>query len=127
MENIKEKVHGLLKNIDIDKSMESSTVLVDLLKVKINGVIEMLDKKEEWLVKTVEIGRRRELKELEVIDKKVITDAMKAFDSFVVHETMKKIKDISDMYFNSPVGVKLTQIDEEIESREKWTKQLSKE
>lgn len=127
MENIKEKVHGLLKNIDIDKLMEGSNVLVDLLKVKINGIIEMLDKKEDWLVKTVEIGRRRELKELEVIDKKVITDTMKAFDSFVVHETMKKIKDISDMYFNSPVGVKLTQIDEEIESREKWTKQLSKE
>ena len=127
MENIKEKVHGLLKNIDIDKLMEGSNVLVDLLKVKINGIIEMLDKKEEWLVKTVEIGSRRELKELEVIDKKVITDATKAFDSFVVHETMKKIKDISDMYFNSPMGVKLTQIDEKIESREKWTKQLSKE
>jgi len=119
MENIKEKVHGLLKNIDIDKLMEGSNVLVDLLKVKINGIIEMLDKKEEWLVKTVEIGSRRELKELEVIDKKVITDATKAFDSFVVHETMKKIKDISDMYFNSPMGVKLTQIDEKIESREK--------
>ena len=125
MENIKEKVHGLLKTVDVDILTKGSNALVDLLKARVNGAIEMLDKKEEWLVKTVEIGSRRELKELigffvpEVIDEKVITDAMKAFDSFVVHETMKKIKDISDMYFNSPMGVKLTQIDEEIESREK--------
>lgn len=56
---------------------------------------------------------------MEVVDIQVIIDAMKAFDSFVVHETMKKIKDISDMYFNSPMGVRLTKIDEEATSREK--------
>ena len=56
---------------------------------------------------------------MEVIDIQVITDAMKTFDSFVVHETMKKIKDISDMYFSSPMGVRLTKIDAEVESREK--------
>jgi len=127
MENIKEKVHGLLKTVDVDILTEGSNALVDLLKARTNNAIEMLDKKEDWLVRSIEIGQQRILKEMEVIDEKVITDAMKAFDSFVVHETMKKIKDISDMYFNSPMGVKLTQIDEKIESREKWTKQLSKE
>lgn len=126
MENIKEKVHGLLKNIDVDILTEGSNALVDLLKARTNNAIEMLDKKEDWLVRSIEIGQQRKLKEMEVIDIQVITDSMKAFDSFVVHETMKKIKDISDMYFSSPMGVRLTKIDAEVESREKWTNQINK-
>lgn len=126
MENIKEKVHGLLKTVDVDILTEGSNALVDLLKARTNNAIEMLDKKEDWLVRSIEIGQQRKLKEMEVIDIQVITDSMKAFDSFVVHETMKKIKDISDMYFSSPMGVRLTKIDAEVELREKWTNQINK-
>lgn len=126
MENIKEKVHGLLKTVDVDILTEGSNALVDLLKARTNNAIEMLDKKEDWLVRSIEIGQQRKLKEMEVIDIQVITDSMKAFDWFVVHEIMKKIKDISDMYFSSPMGVRLTKIDEEVESREKWTNQINK-
>jgi hypothetical protein len=47
MENIKEKVHGLLKTVDVDILTEGSNALVDLLKVRTNNAIEMLDKKED--------------------------------------------------------------------------------